>query len=610
MGLNVRLSVALLASASALAGCAQMPPPASSIAAPAPAPAATASDQLKALFAYDAKETLRLDPLTAVARGEPSPPGDFALTFTDRHLADMRATTAKERGMLDAIDRSALSPREQTSYAVFAENLKSIEREQSPEIAGVLEKLPMNHFGGLLSAYPTFVSGDGGAPFETVGQYEDNLARNRLLPAVFDNAILRWRQGMADGVVDTKLTTRDMIDQIDGILADPVEKSPFTGPIRKFPTNFDATTKERLTREYTAATRDQVYPAYRKLRAFLHDEYLPAARDGVGLDSLKGGPAVYRYQIEANTTLDLEPEAVHQLGLSEVARIHGEMDKVRVELGFKGDLRQFFDYVRTAPAFHPQSKEQLARAYVDVAHKIDTLVPQYFSTIPKTPLRITTYPPFTEKFEAGGSYENGAPDGGRPGTFYYNTYDFKSRFLSGVTTLYLHEAIPGHHFQISLAQEDLSLPDFQRFGGNTAYVEGWALYTETLGYPMGLYKDPIQRWGTLDDEMLRAMRLVVDTGIHAKGWTRDQAIDYMLSNSGMGKADATAEVERYTAIPGQALSYKIGALTILRLRDEAQKALGDKFDIRAFHRVVLEDGAVPMAVLEAKVHKWIAEGGD
>ena len=608
MGLNVRLSAVLLAGVATLAGGAQVP----AFASPAPvaAPQMTASEQLKALFAYDARETLRQNPLTAVARGEPSPPAVFAHTFTDRQLADERATTTRERQMLDAIDRTALTYHEQVSYDVFAENLKSTEREQSPEIANVLEKLPMNHFGGLLSSYPTFVSGDGGAPFDTVRQYDENLARDRLLATVFDNAIHRWRQGMAAGVVDTKLTTRNMIDQIDGILAEPVEKSPFTGPIRKFPANFDPATEERLTREYTAATRDQVYPAYRKLRAFLHDEYLPAARDGVGLNSLKGGPAVYRSLIESNTTLDLDPEAVHQLGLSEVARIHGEMDKVRQQLGFKGDLRQFFDYVRTEPAFHPQSKKQLAQAYIDVAHKVDALIPQYFSKVPKTPLRITTYPPFTEKFEAGGSYENGAPDASRPGTFYYNTYDFKSRFLSGVTTLYLHEGIPGHHFQVSLAQEDEHLPDFQRFDGNTAYVEGWALYTETLGYPMGLYNDPIQRWGTLDDEMLRAMRLVVDTGIHAKGWSRDQAIDYMLSNSGMGKADATAEVERYTAIPAQALSYKIGAMTILRLRGEAQKALGDRFDIRAFHRVVLEDGAVPMAVLEAKVHKWIAEGGN
>jgi uncharacterized protein (DUF885 family) len=229
--------------------------------------------------------------------------------------------------------------------------------------------------------------------------------------------------------------------------------------------------------------------------------------------------------------------------------------------------------------------------------------------VPKTALVIQPYPEYRAKYEAGGSYNQGTADGSRPGIFYFNTYDLPSRFLTGMTTLYLHEGIPGHHFQISLAQEDTSLPSFQRFDGNNAFVEGWALYAETLGYPMGLYKDPGQHWGNLDDEMLRAMRLVVDTGLHAEGWTRDQAIDYMLANSGMGRTDATAEVERYIALPAQALSYKIGALTIQRLRAKAEAALGPKFDIRAFHEQVLSSGALPLPVLEAKIDDWIAAGG-
>jgi uncharacterized protein (DUF885 family) len=233
-------------------------------------------------------------------------------------------------------------------------------------------------------------------------------------------------------------------------------------------------------------------------------------------------------------------------------------------------------------------------------------VPQFFSTVPKAPLEIRAYEPFREKFEAGGSYEQGTPDGSRPGTFYYNAYDLPSRSTWEETTLFMHEGEPGHHFQISLAQENLALPSFMRFGGNTAYVEGWALYSESLGYPMGMYTDPYQRFGNLNDEMLRAMRLVVDTGIHAKGWTRDQAIDYMLSHSGMSKTDATAEVERYIAIPSQALAYKIGQLTILRLRDKAQKELGPKFDIREFHAQVLDTGALPLPILEQKIDRWIA----
>ena len=249
--------------------------------------------------------------------------------------------------------------------------------------------------------------------------------------------------------------------------------------------------------------------------------------------------------------------------------------------------------------------EALTERYYAVGRAVDAQIPRFFSETPRTGLEIRPYEPFRERFEAGGSYMSGTPDGSRPGIFYFNAYDLPSRTTPGITTLYLHEGAPGHHFQISLAQENEALPNFMRFGGNTAYVEGWALYAETLGYPMGLFADPYQRQGTLDDEMLRAMRLVVDTGIHAKGWSREQAIDYMLANSGMGRTDATAEVERYIAIPGQALAYKVGALTIQRLRKKAEDALGERFDIRAFHQQVLGTGALPLPVLEAKIDHWL-----
>ncbi len=283
------------------------------------------------------------------------------------------------------------------------------------------------------------------------------------------------------------------------------------------------------------------------------------------------------------------------------------MNVVRKELGYtSGDLRGFFDTMRSDPRFHPKTAEELANGFSAVGRAVDAQVPRFFNHVPRTKLLIQPYPAYREKYEAGGSYNQGSPDGSRPGTFFYNTYDLPSRFLTGITTLYLHEGAPGHHFQISLAQENTALPDFQRFGGNNAYVEGWALYSETLGYEMGFYADPMQHWGTLDDEMLRAMRLVVDTGIHFKGWTREHAIDYMLANSGMGRSDATAEVERYIAWPGQALGYKIGALTIQRLRRKAESELGPKFDIRAFHDQVLMSGALPLPILEAKIDRWIA----
>jgi uncharacterized protein (DUF885 family) len=282
------------------------------------------------------------------------------------------------------------------------------------------------------------------------------------------------------------------------------------------------------------------------------------------------------------------------------------MEKVKKAVGFDGNLSKFADFLRSDPRFKPASPAAMRDAFLDIDRRVGLVVGRDFSTIPRSRLEIRPDPPYREKTSAGGEYNQGTPDGARPGIFYYNSYDLPSRYTWGYETLFLHEGRPGHHFQISLAQENEQLPAFQRFGGNTAYVEGWALYSETLGYDMGLYKDPYQRFGTLNDEMLRAMRLVVDTGIHSKGWTRDQSIAYMLSHSGMGRTDATAEVERYIAIPSQATAYKIGALTIQRLRKKAETELGPKFDIREFHDQVLDSGALPLSILEAKIDRWIA----
>ena len=567
------------------------------------------SRKLAELFAADAAAEKRLSPLNAVARGESSPPADFALTFTDELVQRQRAALADSERRMAAIDRTRLTADERISYDVFAFEKRLAAQALSPALISIEEALPMNHFYGLHKDYPDFVSGQGGAPFTTVAQYEENLARTRLLPKVFATATMRFRQGMASGAVASRLTTQNMIAQIDALLAQKVAETPIMGPTRTFPKTFDAPTRRRLTTAYIKATSGEVFPAYRKLRAFLNDEYLPAARAQVGLSAMAGGDALYRFAVLSQTGTDLTPEAIHALGLSEVARIRDEMDKVKLELGYAGPLKDFFDEIRTNPKYHPTTRGQLSEGFAEVGRKVDAQIPRYFSTVPKAKLEIRAYPAYSEKYEAGGSYESGAPDGSRPGVFYFNAYDLPSRFLTGISTLYLHEGAPGHHFQISLAQENASLPDFQRFGGNTAFVEGWALYAETLGYEMGFYKDPQQHWGTLDDEMLRAMRLVVDTGLHTKRWSREQAIDYMLGNSGMGRTDATAEVERYIAIPGQALAYKIGSMTIQRLRKQAAKELGDRFDVRAFHEQVLGSGALPMAVLEAKIERWIAAGG-
>ena len=397
-----------------------------------------------------------------------------------------------------------------------------------------------------------------------------------------------------------------MIEQFDNLIKQGVETSVFYGPVKKFPDGISAADQARLRTAYATQIRDVILPAHQRMRDFLANEYLAKARDTVGLGGMPGGDKLYAYLIESNTTLPLKAEDVHQLGLREVARITREMEAQKAKVGFKGTLAQFFEYLRTDAKFQPKSAEELRDGYRAIEARVLKRIPEQFSLVPKTPLEIRPVPAYKEKTDAGGSYQGGTPDGSRPGVFYYNTYDLPTRSTWEMETLFLHEGIPGHHFQISLAQENAALPAFMRFGGNTAYAEGWGLYAETLWPELGVETDPYQRMGGLNDEMLRAMRLVVDTGIHAKGWTRDQSIAYMLANSPMGKPDATAEVERYIAIPGQALAYKIGQLTMSRLKADAKTQLGAKFDPRAFHAQVLDTGALPMPVLEAKIASWVA----
>jgi uncharacterized protein (DUF885 family) len=415
------------------------------------------------------------------------------------------------------------------------------------------------------------------------------------------------QDGMTQGYVQPKVVTENVISQLDTQLKIPVDNSPYMMPLAAFPKDFSDADKARLTADYKKAMSKKMMPAYQRLRDFMAQKYLPASRSAKpGLISMKDGPKVYEYLIEQHTTTQMSAEEIHQIGLGEVARILKGMEQVKTTVGFKGSLKQFFDHIRTDPRFKFKTKQALIDSYWDVDKSLKSEIPKLFSLVPKSPLDIRAVPDFLEKNQAGAYYQQGTPDGSRPGVFYVNTYDLPSRTSPGVETLFLHEAIPGHHFQISLAQEDESLPPFMRFGGNTAYVEGWALYAESLGPELGLFKDPYQLQGRYDDEMLRAMRLVVDTGLHAKGWTRDQAIKYMLDNSAMGKTDATSEVERYIAIPGQALAYKIGQLKIRELRTRAEQALGGKFDIRGFHAQVLGTGALPLAVLESKIDSWIA----
>ena len=586
------------------------------VALPTPPPPAAAADagdggsmadRLDRLFAEDSRAQQSLDPLGAMARGEAIPHGLVALVFTPALAERQRVVTAHSLAQLDRIDRAALDPAHRLSYDVFRQTLNDQRALLDPAAQALLGVQPFNHFMGFPVEFPEMAATSEGGSLRTIADVEARLALERSLPVLFGNAESRFREGIASGVVEPRLTVLAMIAEIDAILARPPAASLFMAPARHLPPGATPATRRRFERAFLSATTEAVYPAYAGLRAFLATTYLPAARDSVGLSAIPGGLSLYRLLVQQETTLPLDPDAVHHTGLDEVARIQRDMKEVETELGYTMPLHAFFDVIRTNRRFHPGSAEQLGQGFRTVGAKVARLAPRYFLHLPKTALVIQPYPEYRARFEAGGSYSEGMPDGSRPGVFWYNTYDWPHRFMTGVTTLYLHEGAPGHHFQISLAQENDTLPDFQRFGGNAAYVEGWALYAETLGYDMQLYRDPLQHWGTLDDEMLRAMRLVVDTGLHTRGWTRDQAIAYMLDNSGIGRIDAAAEVDRYIANPGQALAYKVGAMTIQRLRDEARAALGPRFDIRQFHDQVLGSGALPLAVLEDKIHRWIAD---
>ncbi len=561
--------------------------------------------KLFALFEdADARE-LALNPLSRLFRGEDEGVDRLGDLLTDSSFLAARTDIKLNLALLAQIDRAKLSETDALAYDVFKYTQERALAGTTDTIRALTEVRPVNHFFGLHTYYPNFASGTGVAPFKTVANYEDNLSRHNDYIAFADRAIARFRQGMKSGVLETKLTIGITVTQLDTQIDTPLADSQFMAPTKAFPEDFAEADKARLTAAYETKTRE-IYAANTKLRNFLRDEYLPVARESVGLSQMKGGAELYAQLVQDSTTLPLDPETIHQLGLSEVARIKTDLEALKKQVKFKGTLTQFFDYVRTDPKFQPKTREGLTEDYYRIGREVDAKIGDYFSLLPKSPLEIRPYDPSVEKFEAGGSYQSGSPDGARPGVFYFNAYDLPSRLTPGNVTLYLHEGAPGHHFQISLAQENEALPAFMRFGGTTAYVEGWALYAETLGFEMGFYKDPWNRYGTLQDEQLRAMRLVVDTGIHAKGWGRDQAIDFMMQNSGMTRTEVVAEVERYIAIPSQALAYKIGALKIQELRKRAESKLGRRFDIKAFHEQVLNTGGLPLAVLEAKIDRWIA----
>ncbi len=592
----------------ALAGCASTGTPVATSAAAVATPAeASPSEQLRALFAASDEASLKRNPVSALFRGDTRYADRLGDFITDEYYAAERSAAESDLAALARIDRSKLTPDEQIAYDTFKWQRDLDLRGLQPELLALTAVRPIDHFNGFHTFFSELNSGESAAPFKTAADYENGLKRAADFVRLTDTAIARMKQGLASGVVQPKLVMENVLGQLDAMLAEGVETSAFYRPITKFPADIPASDQARLKAAYTASIRDEIRPALTRLRDFIKTEYLPKARPSVGLRDMKGGPELYRYLVEQQTTTTLTPDQIHQIGLDQVAAFHAEMEKVKAQVGFKGTLPQFFEHLRTDPQFKPKSREWLQAQYVAVGKQVDANINKLFSTLPKTPLEIKPTPELTEKGAARGEYRSGTPDGSRPGVFYFNAYDLPSRITPAIATLYLHEGAPGHHFQISLAQENTNLPNFMRFGGPTAFVEGWGLYSESLGKELGVLDDPYQYFGYLDSQLFRAIRLVVDTGIHTKGWTRDQSIQYILDNSSRGRSNATAETERYIANPGQALSYMIGARKIRELRTRAEQALGDKFDPREFHAQVLMTGALPLAVLEAKIDRWIAE---
>lgn len=570
--------------------------------APAGAKAEDASAALAALVEEHFERELELNPLNATVIGDNRYNDRLANFLSPEHIARSEALDREYLDSLQGIDKSALEGQDLLTYKTFR-----LDREMNIEgyrYPGHLQ--PINQFFSFPNFFVQLGSGSSVQPFNTVKDYEDFLGRVDDFVRIVDQAIENMQIGMREGIVRPRVLMEQALPQLESQLVESAEDSGFYTPIRKLPEDFSDADRERLTAEYVTAIEEQIIPAYRRLHNFIGDEYLGAARETVGLADLPNGEAWYDYLVRRRTTTDLTAAEIHQIGLDEVARIHGEMRGVMEQVGFEGDLEEFFEFLNTDDQFYYDEPEELIQGYRDMANHIASLAPKLFSIFPETDFEVRRVEPFREKSASGGSYMRGTPDGSRPGVFYANAYDIKARPKWAMESLFLHEAIPGHHFQISIQQELEGLPRFRRFGGYTAFIEGWGLYAESLGRELGVYTDPYQYFGALNAELWRAVRLVVDTGLHAKSWSRQDVLDYMYENSAVKPARAISEAERFMAIPGQALAYKIGQLKIRELRNRAEAKLGDKFDVRAFHTEVLVDGALPLSMLEDKIDSWIA----
>lgn len=547
------------------------------------------------------KDNLALEPMYATFVGVNDYNHKFADNLSDGYLEARHQLNKGYLDKLNAIDRSQLSEPLKLSFDMFVyDRNQALVNEVFPE-----RLMPLNQFSSTLITMVQLGSGESAQPFSTVKDYQNWLERMDGFIAWLDQAKTQMDEGIKSKVVLPRILVERMIPQFEAHIVENPEQSLFYTPIKQLPEGFTPEQKKQITQDYKEMIAKRLMPKLASFKSYLTETYLVNARASDGWWGLPNGKAWYQNLSNMHTTTDMPVEEIHQIGLKEVARILSEMDSVRQKVGFKGDLKSFFHSLSTEPEYVFEEREQLIAAYMDLKTKINKVLPEYFDVKPKADYVVKPVESFREQSAAGASYEAPAVDGSRPGVFYINTFNLRAQPKWGLTTLSLHEASPGHHFQIAIKQELTGVPEFQRFSGYTAFEEGWALYAEYLGIEMGLFEDPYQYFGKLSDEMLRAMRLVVDTGLHAKGWSREQAIQYMKDNSPLAESDIIAEVERYMAIPGQALSYKVGQLKILELRANAEQALGDKFDLKAFHSQIITSGSLPMAVMEQKINAWV-----
>jgi len=519
--------------------------------------------------------------------------------FSQQAIDDNLAQTRRFLERFEAIDTTGFPEQEILNKELMVRDLKM-------GLEGARFKpweMPVTQEGGIHIDAPQLVSV---LSFTSVKDYEDYITRLTLLPRLFDQTAEQMRKGMAEGLMPPKILLEKVVTQANGIATTPADQSPFVHPFDKFPDAVSEADRKRLREAGLAAVKDSVIPAYIKFTAFVRDEYAPKGRVEPGAWSLPDGAAWYAFRVKESTTTNLSPEEIHQLGLEQVKEIEARMLGVVNQLGYK-DVNSFKAAVDADPKLHAQSREQILDLYRKYEDQMYAKLPQMFGRLPKAKLEVMAVEEFREKEAPDAAYMDGTPDGSRPGHIMVNTGDFAKRTLLDLETTAYHEGVPGHHMQISIAQELPELPLFRQHEDYTAYTEGWALYSERLGKEVGFYQDPYSYYGHLQDDMLRAIRLVVDTGFHYKHWTRQQVVDYFHAHSTIDEVSVQSETDRYMAWPAQALGYKIGQLEILKLRQYAKDQLGDKFDIRGFHDEVLSGGAIPMDVLSTRIHEWVAQ---